>query len=383
MKGMRGRSGTRSTVRLIERKLIVQPDKISESLGQRLAHWSQVAMLVLVAFGYFYTVRPVYQKERLEEEVAELQDASATAIGQAELAKLQVAKLDESVKRLSERERELLNSRALLTEESRLLRLRLSDMSVEANRLKSSLDDLRKTAVIQEESIKAAHSAILNDRLNLAFGIRMLQLDMEVSEYFEDKDNALDEWASLPHLSPFMEAVAIVDREISSGNLFELPEPHEVSLKLVEDFRSKLIASESRFECPQINKSAWRDSWIRSRAEYRQTIPACVRMHVDRIVHEEGWTDRQLSSWLNGEQGRRYEESAQHSCGVMAGHELRMAFSKARNEIEGACLAALSDALAIVNGEKELKRESSLEPPIPDLNWYTDWYEKSEESVEQ
>ena len=382
MKGMRGRSGKRSTVRLIERKLIVQPEKISESLGQRLSHWSQVAMLGLVAFGYFYTVRPVYQKERLEEEVAELQEASATAIREAELAKLQTSKLEESVKLLSERERELQNAEALLTEEGRVLRLRLSEMSSEANRLASSLDDLRKTAVVQRESIRAAHTAILNDRLQMAFGHRMLQVSTERLEYFEDEDDALDEWVALPQFSPFAEAIAIVEREISSGRLFELPEPHDVSLELVEDFQRRLIASQSRLECPQINKSRWRDSWIRLRAEYRQTIPACVRMHVDRVAHQEGWTDRQLSSWLNNEQGRRYAESAQHSCGVMAGYELQIAFSKARQEIEGACLAALNNAVAIVNGEKELERAGSLEPPSPDLNWYRDWYEKSEESVE-
>jgi hypothetical protein len=35
-----------------------------------LGHISQVAVAVVAIFGYFYTVRPVYQKERLEEEVA-------------------------------------------------------------------------------------------------------------------------------------------------------------------------------------------------------------------------------------------------------------------------------------------------------------------------
>ncbi|MEK8079420.1 hypothetical protein [Pseudomonas sp. XK-1] len=44
-----------------------------ESLLVKAAHTSQVALVVLAIFGYFYTVVPVYQKERLAEEVAKSQ----------------------------------------------------------------------------------------------------------------------------------------------------------------------------------------------------------------------------------------------------------------------------------------------------------------------
>lgn len=38
------------------------------------ANLSQIAMLALVTFGYFYTVNPIYQKEKLAEEVVILQN---------------------------------------------------------------------------------------------------------------------------------------------------------------------------------------------------------------------------------------------------------------------------------------------------------------------
>lgn len=55
-----------------ERKVDVD-QKSTESILAKAAHISQVALVILAAFGYFYTVKPVYQKERLAEEVARSQ----------------------------------------------------------------------------------------------------------------------------------------------------------------------------------------------------------------------------------------------------------------------------------------------------------------------
>ena len=60
-------SGYREVVLQVER-----PSKTAK-VSNILAQWAQVATLAVLVFGYFYTVRPVFQKERLDEEVAQLQ----------------------------------------------------------------------------------------------------------------------------------------------------------------------------------------------------------------------------------------------------------------------------------------------------------------------
>jgi hypothetical protein len=40
---------------------------------QRISHMSQLGLLILATFGYFYTVRPIYTKSILEEEIAKKQ----------------------------------------------------------------------------------------------------------------------------------------------------------------------------------------------------------------------------------------------------------------------------------------------------------------------
>ncbi|ENZ9778511.1 hypothetical protein ACHEMN_003125 [Escherichia coli] len=36
----------------------------------RVSHVSQFVLVAFAIFGYFYTVRPIYQKELLSEEIA-------------------------------------------------------------------------------------------------------------------------------------------------------------------------------------------------------------------------------------------------------------------------------------------------------------------------
>lgn len=87
------------------------------------SHASQIVLVALAIFGYFYTVRPVYQKERLEEQVAQLEI----------LRDAQLANLKDARKRLDEisGERE-----ALFTERQ--------DLSEEISKMRSELAAVKR-----------------------------------------------------------------------------------------------------------------------------------------------------------------------------------------------------------------------------------------------
>ena len=48
--------------------VIAKPAKLDIAM-QRVANGSQIALVILAVFGYFYTVLPVYQKSLLDEEI--------------------------------------------------------------------------------------------------------------------------------------------------------------------------------------------------------------------------------------------------------------------------------------------------------------------------
>jgi hypothetical protein len=53
--------------------------KTSDSWSARFSYWAQVGTLGVLIFGYFYTVKPAFQKEVLEEETAKLTLANEMA----------------------------------------------------------------------------------------------------------------------------------------------------------------------------------------------------------------------------------------------------------------------------------------------------------------
>lgn len=87
-----------------------------------LAAWAQVATLGVVIFGYFYTVVPVFQRDRLEEEVAKLEiqreqieSEARQSIEKSELLRQSIAGLHQEQAKLSEANKTLLSELQQLT----------------------------------------------------------------------------------------------------------------------------------------------------------------------------------------------------------------------------------------------------------------------------
>jgi len=79
------------------------------SWDQTLANFSQVAMLIVVIFGYLFTVRPIYLKEKLEEEKAKLELQSLRYRKEISQLQSQVAPLKQERVRLEYDQKKLLS----------------------------------------------------------------------------------------------------------------------------------------------------------------------------------------------------------------------------------------------------------------------------------
>ncbi len=117
--------------RLAWRKTLRKP-KLSSSTGQGaglkieiVSHVAQIALAIVAIFGYFYTVLPVYQKERLAEQVAEYEG----------IIKKQAPKIVESEKRLAQLEQD----RSRLTQDLKSIERQLSLARDEKNKIESQI----------------------------------------------------------------------------------------------------------------------------------------------------------------------------------------------------------------------------------------------------
>lgn len=91
-----------------------------------LGELAQIILVVVAVFGYFYTVRPVYQKDRLEEQVAEFEG----------LIKEQKPKLEK------------------LVVESNRLRLEKDQLNAEKERLRSEISNVQKEMLLAKAEKK-------------------------------------------------------------------------------------------------------------------------------------------------------------------------------------------------------------------------------------
>lgn len=94
----------------------------------RASHVAQVGLLVLATFGYVYTVRPIYQRDRLEEEMAKMRierDEETRAFAEQLQSNREVQaritrEIEEQNRKLGEAEERLANASKKLDEQERL-----------------------------------------------------------------------------------------------------------------------------------------------------------------------------------------------------------------------------------------------------------------------
>lgn len=94
----------------------------------RASHAAQVGLLVLATFGYVYTVRPIYQRDRLEEEMAKMRierDKETEAFAEQLKTNREVQaritrEIEDQNRKLGEAEERLANVSKKLDEQERL-----------------------------------------------------------------------------------------------------------------------------------------------------------------------------------------------------------------------------------------------------------------------
>lgn len=355
----------------------VQSIQNVDKWSNRIAQWSQVAMLSLVGFGYFYTVRPVYQRDLLEEQTAKLQ------LEQQSLQRLNeesTARLKRSEKSLSS----LLEKRTDLEDQIRKLQARQARSQVELQTLKRSsaiskaelhrLTALNKT---QDRQIVENQLRLFRETGSWAW-TRSYLSDGHINVFVAADPDKIDKWSRESLSQPIDEIIKAIDVELSSGDYFSLPEPHSVSRSIILDFRGKILAAREHLLCPAIDRSAWAKAWKNAQRANLETGDDCVAMHVNHTAQEEGWTRSQLASWKKSAQYKSYESSYLAACKVMSNYHADRLIADAYEKYESPCRNRLFYAQDIADGSLDrVEPVGSPIPPSPELKWFSGWYNSS------
>ncbi len=264
-----------------------------ESISTKLGAWSQIGMLLLVAFGYFYTVRPVFQYQLLQEQTAKLELEKIET--KKHLTQLNMAK--------SEAEKDLA-----------LLREALDREKDERNKLVTQLMDTRSKEELAKKRAQDIESKVAKDLKALeAARWELLIIDFTFAYYRPydlwissgDSSNKMDEHILTQKIGwprPYEDLIKTLDvvRKDKYGEQ-QFPE------KYFEEFRLYIENRKSDLICEKIDFDSMAKKYLQDLADLDIVVDSELKVLMDGVV--ESYEKKGESVVISD----KYRESARKS----------------------------------------------------------------------
>lgn len=281
----------------------------------RIASWSQVGMLVVVTFGYFYTVRPLFQHQLLQEESAKLRIEKQDIVVEYESA----------LKNKKKVENELNNIKSDLTK-----------ITIERDNMEASYIEAKNKQAKAE--IKAS-----NIELQISSNLKVLRkaqweillLDFTIAKYSANKTDIWDmrnnaevgndiidayknSWSN-----PYKELIATVNHlEESNKTKNEFPAAY------ISELRGYITANKDRLVCENINFDTIKESYKKDKDNLATVAEKKVDEYVEKIRSE----NIGVFTWLGDYRERQTEVTLSDE-----GFLLKQRYRKRLQKLEDEC----------------------------------------------
>lgn len=334
-----------------------------------VASFSQVFMLLVVVWGYFYTVVPVFQKEKLTED----------------LARLEIEK--------SRWEQEIKNHARNIQQTQKELSLLESDrheLENELNRIRSEKQQAEKTleqlAVREQDSrVKLQTTAeALADAESQLYEQQRLRLlgktpiSMEFVFLINNAGNVFDIFKrnSASAVEDELRAAFIQPIEFVDKKLDELKEQansvssgiyRNVHFRLMDEFKTGIQKRTSVLQCPEPNYQSWAAEYRRALTIGDGMVESCIEFHFEVRAEKEGWSQREISSLKNSEFWSEQRRVYSHSCTVAIEHRISKLYRERWSHINEPCKERLSKISSIAlepDSTLSLTPFRDMSPPI-------------------
>lgn len=251
--------------------------------SNRIASWSQIGMLVVVTFGYFYTVRPLFQHQLIQEEVAKLRIEKQNILIEYEDA-LKNKKQAESA--LTKITLELDKMEASYIEAKRKeAEAELKSKKIEV-RIASNLKILRKAQweILLIDFIFAKNGTNITE-------ISDLRYDTEVGN--EIIDAFKNSWSN-----PYKELISKVDY-LEEKNKRQ----NEFPAEYIDELRNYIKTNKGRLTCDSVDFGAIKVSYKKD----KDNLTSVVEKKVEEYVEKTRSENIGVFTWLGDYRERQTE----------------------------------------------------------------------------
>lgn len=318
----------------------------SELISFHAASWSQVLTLAVLIFGYFYTVVPAFQKERLEEQVAKLKEEKDAIVEEATIAKAELemvnqktAELLEDQKSLEKQSKKLQAEIAAKSKRIRSLVGRSTELENEAIELRAELKSTKAEVRKLRGQANSYAWQIFTDYFALQVRLpRLVNAAMMANAAGEDLDeismrNALSMAAQQPY-----EAAMDVIKDIRASNKVPVEGMTPKEVRAFAD-RTERILEKNRnlLTCPAVNEDEWVAEFRKQSDHMEAEVEACVTKEWQNLIEERGWSDGYVSRLRQEKYWERQNKVFQEFCDLRIQYRLENRFREAIWDIKRAC----------------------------------------------
>lgn len=335
-----------------------------------VANVSQVLMLVVVVYGYIYTVRPVFQKELVSEDLARLQ------IEQRKLQQ-QMDKQTETLAAGEERNKELADQRSAIEAQVATLNQKVVDTE------KSALDATRRAgkAIAEAKTAESALSALQTQHYglklqsllgDLALPSSVVQiLNRSRSTYtlkvFEEAEaNSIAQKLKSLELQPVDLAKTMLSQLKAEATKQARAPSAAVDALLARNYQEGLAKHADELICPTPAYADWQSAFQSAMQASEGNIQNCVSEYWAERTTQENWTPSAVRSLQKSDFWKEQERFYRVSCEVSYSYILNTAFQDAWEKADEPCDERRMLVNEIVMGapiESKLKPMTVTAPP--------------------
>jgi hypothetical protein len=338
-------------------------------LGHDLAGWAQIIGLGVLIFGYFYTVRPVYERDRLEEDVSRaelelrrLRAAQELAAVSEAAARSRVEELEGQRKALEASLAELKVATAQREERIKLLSVESEVLHENLTKTQTNLDaSLAETRDYERveylEQLEWAFSrAILND------GVRFANREGETEINFLKP--GLAQRLANAWYEPLKDVAQVLRAE---SNAPPADKPH-LQLTYAEVLKGLQVLESVGSVCTEPDYHAWENAARKVISGVAALNEQCADKQMREWARANDWDERKQARYAKAAWWQEERAKQARSCGAVMEIGARFRFETAWLDVRSTCHSqALGAFGALVDPLPTKRKAIDLDPLQPPL----------------
>lgn len=296
----------------------------------QVAQFSQIGMLVLVFIGYYFTVRPVFQKEKLEEDIARLQ---------LEYGEAQEIYAD-------------------MQSEYEKYKNELESSKSEAISLRKQNDKYSQEIITQKNLLaESQYQSWRRQRIDGSSVMMSLPLIEASVNLYATSPKDISESLKKAYLSP----IDLAKRELQS-----LKQSEEVFAKrLSVEFEAGIEANIASLTCPAIDENAWSDARRLAMDRGKLRAESCYNDWLSKFISSNKFSKRQAKYVTESKEFSETRERNRLACLINNTHGITKRFAEYWHKFFDPCSTRIILLYSIVLGEPLPESLPPFHDPAP------------------